>query len=58
MAGNVAQWIRQWLVQHEVGTWMQSDVKMRDPPENIDGNDVLVLCFLDDVVPERTEIVL
>jgi hypothetical protein len=58
MAGNGAQRIRQWLVQNEVGTWMQSGVKMGNPSENIDRNDVLVLCFLDNFVPEFTEVML
>ena len=70
MTGDVARWIRRWLQQNGLetiggsgeGGWgnigtMQSDVMMANLSENLDAKP-LVVCFLDDFVPERTEVML
>ena len=74
MTGSVAQWIRQRLIHNIVetvggsgeGSWgsigasMQSDVIMANQTENQDRSAVRpsVPCFLDQFVPERTEVML
>ena len=74
MTGDVAQWIRRWLKENSVesvggsgeGSWgsigslVQSDVKTANQMENMDRIAAIpsVLCFLDQFVPERTEVML
>jgi hypothetical protein len=73
MTGDVAQWIRRWMRQNAVGigggsgegSWgrigalMQSDVKMANQTENLDRRArPLVPCFLDQFVPDCTELML
>ena len=74
MTGNVARWIRRWLEQNgvetiggsgerswgSIGTLMQSDIKMPKVFENerISAMISLLLCFLDNFVPECTEVML
>jgi hypothetical protein len=74
MTGDVAQWIRRWLKENSVesvggsgeGSWgsigslVQSDVKTANQMENIDRIAAIpsVLCFLDQFVPEGTEVML
>ena len=73
MASDVAQRIRRWLQQNEVGlggrgerscgsigALMQSDVMMANLFENVDRNVAkpLLLCLLENFVPECTEVML
>ena len=74
MTGNVARWIRRWRKHNgvetiggrgkrswgSIGTLMQSDVKVPKVFENerISASMSLLHCFLDNFVPECTEVML
>jgi hypothetical protein len=74
MADIVTQWIRRWFPPNggeianesrvrkpaSIGTLMQSDVNLANRTENLDRDDVMfsILYFLDNFVPECTEVVL
>ena len=74
MAGDIAKWIRRWLQQKvvacvggsgersrgSIGALMQSDVKEANPHDYRDScaEPPSIPCFLDQFVPERTEVML